>query len=303
MRRGVTLIELLFVIMIVGILAGLGFGFYSTAAAQAKVERTRAIVSKIDQLVTAKWEEYRTRAVPIKIPPYDNGQPVHPIVCARIRLAALRELQKFELPDRISDVAAAPQIIAVLDGKQIMLATPVVQKNYRRRALATWNTSYEGAECLYMIVASMRDGEDSALSFFSPQEIGDVDGDGMKELLDGFGQPIEFLRWAPGYIQENGPVTQQTKDAKKAPDYFDPFHVDPRWTDADITFTPFALRPLVFSPGPDKEYGITTGPATGLVYATTTPPNDPYLAASPPVGSMTGTEAVDNITNHDFGEK
>ena len=51
----------------------------------------------------------------------------------------------------------------------------------------------------------MKDGDKNALDFFMPDEIGDMDEDGMKEILDGWGTPIEFLRWAPGYSQRPGP--------------------------------------------------------------------------------------------------
>ena len=34
-----------------------------------------------------------------------------------------------------------------------------------------------------------------------PQPLrGDTDEDGMKEILDAWGEPIVFLRWAPGYV-------------------------------------------------------------------------------------------------------
>ncbi len=64
---------------------------------------------------------------------------------------------------------------------------------------ASWSLANEYAECLYMIVANSMSGEDSALKFFQESEIGDVDGDGMREILDAWGRPIYFLRWAPGY--------------------------------------------------------------------------------------------------------
>ena len=294
MRRGVTLIELLFVMAIIGILVAMSMGAYSATVAQAKVHRTQAIVAKLDQLVLAKWEEYRTRAVPLKVPMGTN-----PDVAARARLYALRELQRCEMPDRKTDVLDNPAIIAA----------PSLQKNYRRRAVPGWTEKHEGAECLYLIVAAMRDGEDAALSWFSPSEIGDTDGDGMNEILDGFGQPVEFLRWASGYVAEDGPVTFQTRDSVKAPDEFDPIKRDPRWSDSDTTFAPYSLRPLVFSAGPDKEYGIGVDPRPSnqpLRYSTTTPPNDPYFGwdgSFPMIGVSTGTESADNITNHDYGDK
>ena len=50
-----------------------------------------------------------------------------------------------------------------------------------------------------MILASIRDGDITGLDFFTEGEIGDVDNDGMPEILDPWGVPIYFLRWAPGF--------------------------------------------------------------------------------------------------------
>lgn len=286
MRKAVTLIEVLFVLAILIVLAAVGMGFYAGAVAQARVHRTRAIVTKLDSFVMEKWESYRTRAVPIKIPAGTS-----PIQAGRTRLYALRELMRVEMPDRKSDVTTNPALVTM----------PALQRNYQRRAAATWTEQHEGAECLYLIIAAMRDGDDAALAAFSPSEIGDTDGDGMQEFQDGWGQPIEFLRWASGYVIENGPVTPQTSDFAKAPDPFDPLHTDPRWTDADLKFAPYYLLPLIFSAGPDKQYDINTGTVT---YASTTPPNDPYQAVTPAVGTPLdfdgdGPGHADNITSHD----
>jgi len=285
MRRGVTLIELLFVMAILGILVAVSMAALTGATSQARVERTRAVVTRIDQLVTDKWESYKTRAVPLRV-----NMGTNPAVAGRARLYALRELQRCEMPDRKSDVLDNPAILKI----------PALQRNYRRRATANWTNQYEGAECLYLIIAAVRDGEDSALSWFTPSEIGDVDGDGMQEILDAFGNPVEFLRWAPGYVAENGPVTAQTKDSKLAPDEFDPLHCDPRWQDSDTTFDPYSLRPLIFTAGPDKAYSINSGTVN---YQSTTPPNDPYIGwdgSAQMIGISLGTESADNITNHDL---
>jgi hypothetical protein len=62
-----------------------------------------------------------------------------------------------------------------------------------------WTEENESSECLYMIVSNTMYGEDGALKFFRDSEIGDTDGDGRREILDAWGRPILFLRWAPGF--------------------------------------------------------------------------------------------------------
>jgi hypothetical protein len=296
------------------------------------------------------------------------------------RLYALRELMRLEMPSSKADVVVGPPQFPALPGPvppgyalQALSSRPALSKNYLRRAasitggLAAWTEQFEGAECLYLIVAAMRDGEDSALDFFAPQEIGDFDADGMFEIHDAWGNPIEFVRWPAGYSEHPGPdgawgvagvdddpdgptgseqpdgivdnsveagapfsddvlppPTPQTRNSKKAPDPFDPLKVDGRYRLPNIFITPFALKPLIYSPGPDKEYRVhkispprfTGGQFQELPDATSRQLLDPYrvifnpAAGDPPrlsAGScydpLGAAGFVDNITNHDFSEK
>src|SRR5438046_3713851 len=94
---------------------------------------------------------------------------------------------------------------------------PSLQKSSQRIAMrsvsaanlaalsAAWTEQNQGSECLYLILSTMRDGDKSALDYFDATEIGDTDNDGMKEILDGWGTPIEFIRWPAGYAENVGP--------------------------------------------------------------------------------------------------
>jgi prepilin-type N-terminal cleavage/methylation domain-containing protein len=296
-RRAFTLVELLVVIAIIALLAAVALSALGTATEQAKAQRTRAIINKLDQLVMEKWESYRTRAVPFT-------RDADPRQTARNRLAALRELQRMELPDSINDV---------WDNPVTLTATPSANAGYRRRAqpVGTWSGQYENAEALYLIIGSMKDGDKSALDYFSSAEVGDVDNDGMKEILDGWGEPIHFLRWAPGYRLDATPpaLTTQAR-SPSAPDPFDPVRVDPK-VDPKLNTDPsddtFALKPLIFSSGPDKEAGVTVsgGAFSYTGSSATSPVNDPYQTRkTPEFGSIyDAAQSADNITNHFRGEQ
>ena len=326
-RSGFTLMELLIVMLIIAVLAALALTALQGAAEEARADRTRAIIAKLDQLIMQRWNDYRTKPLPIRTPPNTA-----PSVAALYRLVALRELMRMELPDRRSDV------FDVTDLSYETVATAglnnaALQRTYYRKAVASvvgnnlnnWTVQHEGAECLYLIVSTMHDGDKNALDFFMPGEIGDVDQDGMREILDGWRQPIEFLRWAPAYTVQAGAVTLQTSDATVAPDSRDPVKVDPRWTDSTTGNEPYELRPLIFSAGRDKGYDVSTRivdkdntPNRDFRYSQTAAytvvgsrlPNDPYFVPDSSwtgqlpagtIGDINGNgypEWADNITNH-----
>jgi prepilin-type N-terminal cleavage/methylation domain-containing protein len=358
-RRAFTLTELLITIAIITLLAGLGLSALGGATQLAREQRTQAMIDKIDQFIRERHEEYRTRAVPIKMPtaaPYPpfyslpiysnkQGGSAQSRANAMLRLTALHALMRMELPDRRTDVVNysstpySPELSGV--SSFVSLSTPMfsgasvsfympsaaLQRTYFRMAvkalggnpnasttftvLDKWTPENENAECLYLIIASMRDGDKQALDYFASDEIGDTDEDGMKEIIDGWGTPITFLRWAPGYCEQPGldgepgvinvdddnngvtdDVTEygwtgsddlqfvvqtfQTRNAARAPDPFDPARVHPRW-DPNPKNDPYALFPLILSAGPDRQYDIKLG-------FTSPPPTTPFRYAVPPSG-------------------
>ncbi len=259
------------------------------AQQQARLTRTRTQLAKINELISRKWEEYKARPAPARYIPPPQGpsqtrqQYLRGVASARrqYRLLAIRDLMRMELPDRITDVRDGPAVPG--------LASPAIRSSYLLQYQATWTPQHQSSECLYLILSSMRDGESSALDYFRSDEIGDTDNDGMNEILDAMGQPIYWLRAAPGFsvnvgtdgawgvagVDDDGDGTQdnnseaawpgtddnvlsemQTPNASKSPDFFDHLLTDPRHRDNDQTFDPFGLYPLIYSAGEDKVYGI-----------------------------------------------
>ncbi|QDU31249.1 hypothetical protein ETAA8_64020 [Anatilimnocola aggregata] len=298
--RAFTLIEMLVVMLILGLLVAMSLSAFNAAVEQSRVSRTKVIVAKLDQLIMEKWESYRTRPVPIRV---SLSSTVNPRTAGQMRLNAIRDLMRMEMPDRKTDVVDGPCYYATSQA----MASPALRRAYQRKAQAAagsswattgWTEVSQGAECLYLIVSCMRDGDRNALDYFTESEIGDTDGDGMKEILDAWGRPIEFLRWAPGFTIENGALTMQTSDAANAPDPFDPLKLDSNG---------FALRPLIMSPGTDKSLDIFTDNTSGFHhYSASNAAPQPFTAFTD--GQLPGypmdrdgdgvSNWVDNITNH-----
>jgi prepilin-type N-terminal cleavage/methylation domain-containing protein len=366
-RRGVTLVELLITIMIITILAGLVLGVAAVAGETARQAQSRHIVERLHTLLTDYYDTYKSRRVKLRETAgsnpgieqqinvkYPNDAAARGQALAEARMYAMRELMLMEIPDRWSDV-----LLQSVESFNPSTATPPVSPYYLvgrtdlsnvywRRCRQLWgrintisgtaNTPEEiknnqGAECLYMII-TLACGDGEARSLFAENSIGDSDGDGAPEFLDGWGHPINFLRWAPGFdsqIQINAGKygasgrgnPQWATDAAKDHDPFDVFRRDPY---------AFRLVPLIYSPGRNESSGLVANedlvvwrdPGYAPLTVTfsnsapyiTNPRLDPYKPVTPSTIAYLGTSlhvadpaanpeetSSDNIHNHLMGQR
>jgi prepilin-type N-terminal cleavage/methylation domain-containing protein len=200
-RAGFTLVELLITISVIAIMASMVLFALFAAQETARTQKTKSLIAKLDSIIKAKYETYKTRRVPITIPP---GTP--PQIAAQLRLEGLRDLMRMELPDRWSDVRDGPTSFGYPPPIGTMsVAQPSVSRGYLRMYNSITpppSDDYGGAECLYMIIMAAQAEEGDDRSAIKPDQIGDFDNDGAPEFIDAWGQPIRFLRWAPGFISD-----------------------------------------------------------------------------------------------------
>jgi prepilin-type N-terminal cleavage/methylation domain-containing protein len=282
-RRGFTLTELLITITIITMLAALSLGGLQAARQVARKAKTRALIVKLDQVITERYESYLTRRVPIRT------QGVAPKIAAQMRLDAIRDLIRMEMPERWNDIAYGPWAFS---GGPI--EEPPLHRLYRERYQPTGapkplaTAEFGPAECLYMIVSM---GIPGAMEHFSQTDIGDVDGDGFPEFLDGWDRPIMFLRWAPGFSPTaQHPELSEIQSGDPVADH-DP--LDTRQVDANA----YHLIPLIYSGGPDKQYDLQI--TKDYHYA-----GDPYANGdgAPLDEDGDGPGHYDNIHNHHMGQ-
>jgi len=294
-RTAFTLIELLIAISIMGILAAAAVFAMVAAQETARETKTRSTITKVHGLMMDRWESYRTRRLPIELPP-------QPSKADEARLKALRELMRMEMPERWTDITANPITLPF---------RPALSQSYLQRYQSVKGekgadfptAQYQGAECLYLIITMGPADEVGGIEQFRASEIGDSDADGMPEFLDGWGRPISFLRWAPGFtVAPDGTRLSdlQSGDPNKDPDPFDSRRLDK---------TAFALFPLVYSAGPDGRLGLFMGDRGSTMFNYAQNQNYPYYKdpnngqrIGSPVDEQTdqvgGYDYVDNIHNH-----
>ena len=350
-RRGITLVELLITILIISILAGLILGVAAVAAETAREAHTRNMVTRLHTLLMEHNDSYKTRRVRLHSnaetainTQFANNPSVRGRALAEARLYALREMMLMEIPDRWSDVllrdvrtSTSPSAPPVNPNTALTPLYLVDRTNLSNVFLRRYahlvdrtnaltgapNTAEEiqrnqGAECLYMII-TIACGDGEARTLFHESDIGDSDGDGAPEFLDGWERPINFLRWAPGFdsqIQLNLNVLQSMSandaNAAVAEDH-DPFDV------FRAELIAFRLVPLIYSPGPDEASGLNVATehvtwrwsASSSITVRNTPPFltpnlTPYAKGSPNwpdefLGTPIDTTSTDNIHNHLLG--
>lgn len=298
--HGFTLVEMLVVMAIIGILATMLMGTLFWATEKARATRTQALIRKIDLQLGMLVESYETLRIPLTIdmdavadPKLDNT--------ARAKLIFLRELMRMELPDLYEDLqlrlveTTLPEVgfdwTDLPDGcTRPNDYIPSTTRTYQQRVLSNARSlvdagefadihdavtamqkENQSAEMLYLVMTATG-GEDDYGPHFGAKDTGDTDGDGMPELVDAWGQPIEWIRWPAGFANFNsiagaadwGYVSDRINiEAYNSPDPFNHRSIDlPPTTDPVPAMSPpvprygYLLHPLVISPGPDGEYGI-----------------------------------------------
>ena len=222
--RGVTLIELLITMAIIATLSAVFVGATRSAMEAASAARTKSTIAKIHSLLMEHWASYETRRADIKPSILNDIKDAFPDLrlqsqaTADARLLAKRELMKLEMPDRWSDVLRAGipnnNFLGASEGDTLILNAPtsLSQSYLRRYRNLPSGISYDqllenqSAECLYLTVM-LATGDGEASSLFNPKDIGDTDEDGALEFLDGWGNPIRFIRWPAGFVNESDLMT------------------------------------------------------------------------------------------------
>ena len=279
-RSAFTLIELLVTISIIATLGALSITTVRSSIETAREAQTETTIAKIDSVLTSIYERYQYLRLDMSDLP--NNLPGEER--ARQRIYRMRDLLRCDLPCTTNELGTASQ----LDGT----FTPL-QESYR---LAVANSGGFGdnynAELLYLVVTN---ADPESRAGFSDRDVADTDGNGLLEFVDGWGNPICWMRWAPGLEASDRQPTMplDPANAELDADPFDPLAVSNGWF----------LVPYVFSAGPDGEYGLIAPTATDVVEM-----NDPFTSALTDwtngdydliPGYSNGDEThKDNIDNH-----
>lgn len=291
--RGFTLVELLVSITVILTLAGIALVAVNATRQEARIARTKATIAKIDHLIMARYESYRTRRVPVNLTGLAGKQ------AAEVRYRALLYMMWMDMPERITDIKgdtnfATPYSLPNAAGRTLPYTALARQYAYRLQAQPA-SPDYQHGEMLYAVVTS----DPEARELFQDDEVRDVDDDGWPEFVDGWGMPIYWLRWAPGFTIEAGLSDIQAADPVGAHDPFDSHRVQGN---------AYHLIPLIYSAGPDKKYGVNVGKelknvGKELKFVGRNSPFDTDWLSIGGIDPSEGNAIYDNIHNHHIEQR
>ncbi len=241
-------------------------------------------------------------AIPL---PANNPVETKTVLLERTRLLCLREIIAMEMPDHPDDIKwtdkwvtsannaaffnLLPKQIATgltAGGTQFFVQNRVTA---RTRGMAKklsntgssgflpipgWQNANANAELLYLIIEDSQLNGSSAIELFGASETADLDNDGLKEFIDAFGRPIQWIRWPTGFegvaryhpdMLDPGIITGVGANIRVTieSDPLDRMGADPGYKTNDRKPGPGAF-PLVVSSGPDRRFGIRFHLATAI---------------------------------------
>lgn len=190
-RSGFSLIEMLVVMGIIAFLTAAIVVVLPRVQNTAKVAATRSTIKKVDELLNdringfRRWINKQDQIAGTGIPSYVISQGTMSQANGNIGVAkilAIKQLFLSTFPQRFSEMSTPPTFNT-----------------------ANHNPRTESAACLYLILtqAAIFDTEPPSAGDLKSSELVDTDGDGLLEVVDGYGQPLRFYRWPTRLTRPN----------------------------------------------------------------------------------------------------
>jgi prepilin-type N-terminal cleavage/methylation domain-containing protein len=230
-RSGFTLIEMVVVIGIILLLVSLSAAGIMRILNLQQRRNTESAILKLDKGFNQQWKTVIDTAKTEQINPIaqllagtdglapNRARVIHILLCL-----------KREFPTTFAE-AVNPVPISAADLATLGLQPFAPNQDYVRTLQGAQAGHTESSACLYLALKERRRGTDfdpdTALS--SQEVVLPIPGDGLKEIWDGWGRPINFQRWpynpvapyaAPFWQSPVGTI--QTFAAANPPDTEDP---------------------------------------------------------------------------------
>ncbi|HBN75995.1 MAG TPA: hypothetical protein DD473_09280, partial [Planctomycetaceae bacterium] len=214
-RSGFTMIELLVAIGLIVILSGILLVTLGRTLTSSKEKATRVTLQKINEILKQQQVEFNTAMQ--RTPSRATQDPCLGSIDVDANLAALLERKRLfrqAFPQRFEDLVGPPPGNLPLGGGNLgtIVAAEIARATAEKVAddpSFVFTTAHkdktESSELLYILISkgSAFTTASADASEFKPNELKDTDGDGLMELVDAWGEPLQFYRWPTRLLRPN----------------------------------------------------------------------------------------------------
>jgi prepilin-type N-terminal cleavage/methylation domain-containing protein len=213
-RQAFTLTEIVVVIAIIAILMALTGGVYFYFIGSQQQRNTEGTIRTVNKVFQTQWSYVVEQAKKESPSSYVVTAANDPSgERARVLWIKLRLMEAF--PISFSEINNAADSVNILLAAAIPASQRKNQATYQRLTkglTAANNSNTESSACLLLALSVSRGG-----SALPPDQLGsyvtDTDGDGVKEIVDGWRTPLVFYRFAWG----SGALPGRSGDPPQAP--------------------------------------------------------------------------------------
>lgn len=238
-RRGFTLVELLVAVSIIGLLMSLGYSGYNMVLDSSRRQVTRTLLSQLDAGLRERINNFHNMSqgtasqTLANRPTIPLGGGFHKRAVLIDRIWAMRcsfpqyfyECMKRELDSdkQAGDVygnyrgmslgAHGFRMQQIIYFRYLTLTSRPGETEQQMSAERPFNKAIayspvpeghdprtESSECLYLILSTQVASEEFTVDQIPEQFIQDSDGDGLLEIVDAWGTPLQFYRWPTDYV-------------------------------------------------------------------------------------------------------
>ena len=207
-QHGFTLVELLLVVAIIAILSTLAVGMLRTAQLEARTSATEGRIALIQTILSTYIEDMEFRKLPFRDSDIRNwaGAGATYGEAQALREKILVDYLNAEMPSLNSELGKFPTLNYPQGNVAANLALPRYQTALIRQwdALRNANASIGedsakdplSGELLYKLLEMIKFEGESALEVLGNSAQGNVDGDSFPEIVDSWGEPLQFeISW------------------------------------------------------------------------------------------------------------
>ena len=209
-RHGFTLVEILVVILIIAIMASLITAVIGNSLNSARAAATRATITKVHRLLEERQQaiarsNLRTEIRVIRTSMTTPGLNRNDVA----RIVALKEATRAHLPQRIEDLYGPDKTPNNADDSPVLVQLRKLNSSFQgntpkfpaKHYVNLESKATASSELLYVALTMGTElGSEGSVIEFNSREAMDTDGDGLMELVDGWGKPLRFYRWPTSLV-------------------------------------------------------------------------------------------------------